>query len=52
MVKRLGGIQAIEKINENKAALLYQEIDRNPLFKGFAEKEDRSNMNVTFNLDR
>ena len=49
-LKNLGGIPAIEKINEEKAALLYTEIDRNPLFKGFAEKEDRSLMNVTFNL--
>ncbi len=30
--------------------MLYDEIDRNSLFKGFAEKEDRSIMNVTFNL--
>jgi phosphoserine aminotransferase len=49
-LKDLGGIAAIEKINEEKAALLYNEIDRNPFFKGFAEKEDRSLMNVTFNL--
>jgi len=49
-LKNLGGIPAIEKMNEKKAALLYSEIDRNPLFKGFAEKEDRSSMNVTFNL--
>lgn len=46
----LGGIPAIEKMNEEKAAILYAEIDRNPLFVGFAEKEDRSLMNVTFNL--
>lgn len=49
-LKGLGGIKGIEKINEEKAALLYTEIDRNPLFKGFAVKEDRSLMNVTFNL--
>lgn len=49
-LKDLGGIKAIEKINEAKAAILYNEIDRNPLFKGFAAKEDRSLMNVTFNL--
>jgi phosphoserine aminotransferase len=49
-LKDLGGIAAIEKINEAKAALLYGEIDRNPLFNGFAEKEDRSLMNVTFTL--
>lgn len=49
-LKKLGGIAAIEKINEVKANLLYNEIDRNPLFKGTAAKEDRSNMNVTFLL--
>jgi phosphoserine aminotransferase len=49
-LKNLGGIAAIEKINEQKAALLYTEIDRNPLFKGTAEVEDRSNMNATFVL--
>jgi len=50
-LKDLGGIAAIEKINQAKADLLYGEIDRNPLFKGFvAQKEDRSRMNATFNL--
>jgi phosphoserine aminotransferase len=50
-LKDLGGIHAIEKINNRKAELLYSEIDRNPLFKGFAaEKIDRSPMNATFNL--
>lgn len=49
-LKKLGGIAAIEKINEAKAALLYSEIDRNPLFKGVAATEDRSNMNPTFVL--
>jgi phosphoserine aminotransferase len=49
-LKDLGGIEAIEKINEEKASLIYGEIDRNPLFKGFAAKEDRSIMNATFNL--
>ncbi|PCI35022.1 MAG: 3-phosphoserine/phosphohydroxythreonine aminotransferase [Flavobacteriaceae bacterium] len=49
-VKKLGGLEAIEKLNEAKAAILYDEIDRNPLFKGYAAVEDRSLMNVTFNL--
>ena len=49
-LKKLGGIAAIEKINEAKATLLYTEIDRNPLFKGTAAKEDRSSMNATFLL--
>ena len=30
--------------------MLYSEIDRNPLFKGVANKDDRSNMNITFIL--
>jgi phosphoserine aminotransferase len=50
-LKNLGGITAIEKINNAKAALLYNEIDRNPYFKGTAAKEDRSNMNATFLLE-
>ena len=50
-LKNSGGIAAIEKINEAKATLLYNEIDRNPLFKGTAAKEDRSNMNATFLLE-
>src|SRR5690606_11257413 len=39
-LKKLGGISAIEKINETKSRLIYSEIDLNPLFKGFAVKED------------
>ncbi|WP_310555504.1 3-phosphoserine/phosphohydroxythreonine transaminase [Flavobacterium sp.] len=50
-LKNLGGIAAIEKINNAKATLLYTEIDRNPLFKGTAKIEDRSNMNATFVLN-
>jgi len=49
-LKDLGGINFIEKVNEKKSALLYNEIDRNPLFKGNVTKEDRSHMNATFNL--
>lgn len=50
-LKGLGGVAAIEKINTEKATLLYNEIDRNPLFKGVAATEDRSFMNVTFVLN-
>lgn len=50
-LKNLGGIAAIEKENEKKARLMYSEIDLNPLFKGFAVKEDRSLMNATFTLE-
>ena len=45
-----GGVAEMEKRNIAKAGLLYQEIDRNPLFVGTVNKEDRSNMNVTFTL--
>lgn len=47
-LKEMGGVAAIEKRNDEKAALLYSEIDRNPLFTGTAAKEDRSKMNVCF----
>lgn len=51
-LKEKGGISAIEKANEQKAALLYNEIDRNPLFEAYvADKADRSIMNATFNLN-
>ena len=49
-LKDLGGIKIIEKINQHKAKILYAEIDRNPLFTGTANKEDRSNMNICFLL--
>ena len=49
-LKNLGGIAAIEEINDKKAQLLYSEVDLNPIFDGFAKKEDRSNMNATFSL--
>lgn len=47
-LKAEGGIVAIEKRNEEKAACLYAAIDRNPLFTGTVEKEDRSKMNACF----
>ena len=47
-LKEMGGVEAIQKINQEKAALLYAEIDRNSLFKGTAAVEDRSLMNVCF----
>lgn len=49
-LKELGGIAAIEEVNEKKAKLLYSEIDLNPLFNGYARKQDRSGMNATFTL--
>lgn len=50
-LKDLGGIPAIEKLNNKKAQLIYSEIDLNPLFKGYAVAEDRSTMNATFTLE-
>ncbi len=47
-VKNIGGLEAIYKINKDKAELLYNEIDRNKMFVGTAAKEDRSLMNVCF----
>lgn len=49
-LKDLGGIAAIEEINERKANLIYSEIELNPVFSGIAAKEDRSSMNATFNI--
>ena len=46
-----GGIKTIEEKNIEKSNLLYNAIDSNELFNGFANKEDRSLMNVTFNLN-
>ncbi len=47
-LKGIGGVEAINKINVEKARLLYDEIDRNSLFVGTAAREDRSIMNVCF----
>lgn len=50
-LKNLGGIPTVSEINQAKAKLIYDEIDRNPMFIGTAEKEDRSEMNVCFVLE-
>jgi phosphoserine aminotransferase len=48
---KLGGLDAMYKINKEKAEILYQCIDASAgFYKGHAEKESRSLMNVTFNL--
>jgi phosphoserine aminotransferase len=47
-LKKLGGIPAIQKINEDKAKLLYDAIDSSKLFSCPVDKEDRSIMNVVF----
>jgi phosphoserine aminotransferase len=50
-MKSQGGVKEMERRNEAKAKLLYDEMDRNPLFKGTTAVEDRSLMNPTFVLN-
>ena len=47
-LKSIGGVAGVEKLNNAKAALLYNAIDESKFFKGTASKEDRSKMNVCF----
>jgi phosphoserine aminotransferase len=47
-LKEMGGIDAIEKLNNEKAEVLYNAIDKSTLFRSTAVKEDRSKMNVCF----
>jgi len=47
-IKKLGGVKVMQRMNQEKAELLYNEIDRNPLFVGTAEKDSRSLMNICF----
>ena len=47
-LKKLGGLEAMQALNEEKAAVLYEFLDRSKLFKGTVEKKDRSLMNVPF----
>ncbi len=47
-VKSIGGVAEMNKINNQKAEILYNEIDRNKMFVGTAAKEDRSIMNICF----
>jgi phosphoserine aminotransferase len=49
-LKGLGGLQAIESINQRKAGTLYAEVDRTGFYRGTAQKPSRSRMNVTFRL--
>jgi len=51
-LKQLGGIQKIQQLNEEKASILYKEIDENPLFVGTANVIDRSLMNICFVMDK
>ena len=47
-IKKQGGVAAMEKINIEKANLLYNFLDESKLFKGTAKEQFRSRMNVTF----
>jgi len=47
-LKEQGGVRGIEKVNEQKAGLLYQTLDELPIFTPTVNKADRSNMNVVF----
>jgi phosphoserine aminotransferase len=49
-IKKNGGIQGMEQRNNEKSSLLYKEIDRNPMIKGFVSPESRSSMNATFEI--
>ena len=49
-IKAQGGLISVGDKNTIKANMIYNEIDRNSKFKGFAAIEDRSEMNATFNL--
>ncbi|MGN0466639.1 MAG: 3-phosphoserine/phosphohydroxythreonine transaminase [Lachnospiraceae bacterium] len=47
-IKNLGGLEVMQKMNEEKAAILYDFLDQSKMFKGTVRKEDRSLMNVPF----
>lgn len=49
-IQKQGGLKTIEQKNQEKAEILYREIDRNALFSGYADKDDRSLMNAVFFL--
>jgi phosphoserine aminotransferase len=49
-VRSQGGLAAIERLNQRKAGKLYAEIDRTGFYRGTAQKDSRSLMNVTFRL--
>jgi phosphoserine aminotransferase len=49
-LRGIGGLSSIAKVNERKAAKLYEEIDRSGFYRGTAQKDSRSLMNITFRL--
>ena len=50
-IQKMGGLDAMKQINEEKAAILYDYLDESEMFKGTVRKEDRSLMNVPFVTD-
>ena len=50
-IQKMGGLDAMKQINEEKAAILYKYLDESEMFKGTVRKEDRSLMNVPFVTD-
>jgi phosphoserine aminotransferase len=50
-IKKNGGLKGMQRRNKTKAAILYNEIDANPLFKGTTAREDRSLMNICFVME-
>ncbi len=49
-IRDQGGVSAMQKLAETRSKLLYDCIDRNPEYTGYVQREDRSQMNVTFHL--
>jgi phosphoserine aminotransferase len=47
-VREMGGVAALQKINEEKAGILYDYLDGSKMFRGTVDKKDRSLMNVPF----
>ena len=44
----MGGVPAVQRMNEEKAGILYSYLDESDMFKGTVEKKDRSLMNIPF----
>jgi phosphoserine aminotransferase len=49
-LRSIGGLEGIARINQRKASRLYAEIDRTGFYRGTAQRESRSLMNITFRL--
>jgi phosphoserine aminotransferase len=50
-IKKSGGLKAMQRKARTKGAVLYDEIDQNPIFRGTVAKEDRSLMNACFVME-